>query len=143
MTNNLQSNRLAQIKSRLAAATPGPWRAVRNNAMGETWFNIGADGDENILSMVDDLNDECLTQKISDAELIANCPADLAWLIERCEKLQAVALSLSELLEVHEGECRLDHNNNCQEHMCFGGDGSCFVADAREHLAALESDREV
>lgn len=88
MTNNLQSNRLAQIKSRLAAATPGPWRAVRNNAMGETWFNIGADGDENILSMVDDLNDECLTQKISDAELIANCPADLAWLIERCEKLE-------------------------------------------------------
>ena len=93
MTNNLQNNRLAQIKARLTAATPGPWKAYNENeppygalwcVANELYHNPKSDDDRAL-----GLQLECGTKE--DAELIANAPTDLAWLIERCEKLEAVA----------------------------------------------------
>lgn len=49
-----------------------------------------------------------------------------------------IAAALSEILEQYEESCCFDHNNNCQEHLCFGGDGTCYVEDAKNALAAFE-----
>ncbi len=83
---------LSGIRGRLAAATPGPWRAVRNNGMGETWFNIFAHNDDNVLAMIGDLADKI--KKCPNAALIASSPTDLALAVEVIE-IQAKALELA------------------------------------------------
>lgn len=67
---------LAQVRERLAKATPGPWRAVRNNAMGETWFNIFTRGDEQVLAMIGDCADK--VKEDPNATLIAHAPTDIS-----------------------------------------------------------------
>jgi hypothetical protein len=74
---------LAAIKARVEAATPGPWRAVRNNAMGETWFNIFTKGDDQVLAMIGDLADKVL--KCPNAELVAHAPTDISRLLKALE----------------------------------------------------------
>lgn len=33
---------------------------------------------------------------------------------------------------IDDDPCRFDHNNNCQEHCCFEGNGKCYMADLKE-----------
>ena len=53
----------------------------------------------------------------------------------------AMADSLTELLDAYADDCYFDHNGNCQAHACFGGEGTCFVTDARKALLDFEAAR--
>lgn len=71
------TQRLSEIKSRLAAATPGKWhfhgdRPYTGTEYGDCHLDGLFGGDWNK----------------SDKDLIANAPADLAWLIEQVETAQ-------------------------------------------------------
>ena len=88
------TDRLDEIKARLDKATPGPWKSEQNTFshdydiaiawdryhpfkfIGRIW-NFGLKGKET-------------------AELIANCPSDIAWLISELEKERAKAAELPE-----------------------------------------------
>ena len=65
--------RLAEIRARLEAATPGPWR-------------LGYDGDHPVIE-----NDQAhgvlafLPQRDGDLDLIAHAPGDMAWLLGELE----------------------------------------------------------
>lgn len=77
-------DRLAQIKSRLAAATPGPWSWLRDE--------YRADGPRPVCRISCIEGDIALTYgNTHDADLIANAPGDLAWLIAEVERLREVA----------------------------------------------------
>lgn len=76
-----QQARIAQIRARLGAATPGPW---------QTWPD-GADESVESASVgrfVCHMNSN-MRQFREDASLIANAPADLAWLLAEVERLEA------------------------------------------------------
>ncbi len=70
--------RIDEIKKRLAAATPGPW--LKHEA-----YHVICKVGEALHGIV------CrLPPKDTDADLIANAPADLAYLIERLEAAEAL-----------------------------------------------------
>lgn len=73
------------IKDRLAAATPGPWRCVRDDP-NEYVISIATVNDEILITMPNDV--VCSTPE-DDADLIANAPADLAALVAEVERLRA------------------------------------------------------
>ncbi len=78
---------LDQAEERLKAATPGPWRSVRNNAMGETWFNIFARDNDNVLAMLGDLDDKLM--ECPNAQLIASSPETITRLLGMVRVLRA------------------------------------------------------
>ena len=76
-----QQARIAQIRARLGAATPGPW---------QTW----PDGTEESVESVSVGRFVChmnsnMRQFRADASLIANAPADLVYLLAEVERLEA------------------------------------------------------
>jgi hypothetical protein len=77
MTDEEREDRMEAIEGRLAKATPGPWHAqqARYPDLGEGWSVHTADG-------------EILRPTLENAELVANAPADLLWLIERVRDLE-------------------------------------------------------
>jgi hypothetical protein len=74
------SDRMGEIRGRLAAATPGPWAAefdACSQCGGEWWVDGPPGGRHAQFAMK------------ADAEVISNAPADLAWLIGEVERLTA------------------------------------------------------
>ena len=75
-------DRIAEIRARLDAATPGPW-LVRNG-----WVDLNnLHGDVIPVGHND-----------ADADLIAHAPADIAWLLDEVERLRNTNLSVSNSL---------------------------------------------
>lgn len=68
-------DRIAEIRARLAAATPGPWRADEDEII---WSDEGID----IIHVV--VNPE-------NADLIAHAPDDLRWCLDEIDRLRAAA----------------------------------------------------
>ena len=82
-------DRLAEIRGRLEAATPGPWE-IHDSC---SWRRIGRrhphkDGD--ILCPTNDRSDghPNLNVKPEDLILMAHAPTDIAWLLEENELLR-------------------------------------------------------
>lgn len=82
------AEREQQIRARLAAATPGPWQMARS---------APGDGFENL--SIQSASDEVIVggcgccgspygSNVADAALIANAPADLAYLLEENQRLR-------------------------------------------------------
>ena len=73
------SDRIDAIRDRLAKATPGPWETVptTGNAV------ASPDGDGYWTDVADRIESE------PDADLIANAPADLAYLLAEMDKARA------------------------------------------------------
>lgn len=84
------TERAEQIQARIEAATPGPWAQ-------EDYVDIDADGSYDLAHVTAPDPDEpdtavrgvALGILREDAGLIANAPADLAWLLAERVKLQA------------------------------------------------------
>ena len=74
---------LEDIKKRLEAATPGPWE-------------ISCD----TLVMAEDIYITEIDSHGDDAELIANAPTDIAWLIAEVERLHNVVDVLRHEMDV-------------------------------------------
>lgn len=109
------NEKLKEIEARLEKATPGPWRAVRNNALGETWFNIFSLGDNNVLAMIGDLADE--VKQSPDADLIAHAPTDLALLLSLVKEYRAALEQIDSEWCPH-SNIRLDQNENLSRDWC-------------------------
>lgn len=85
------SERVAQIEKRLAAATPGPWTTEKPKKITEGpaagWPDraviAGTVGGQGIYTSPGHKGG---TFPAADCELIANAPADLAWLIEKLKR---------------------------------------------------------
>jgi hypothetical protein len=102
-------NRLQQIKNRLAAATPAPWR-VQCEGDSECWSLIGArKGVEYALGTIGGYFEEgrdpasglpVPVDNGPDAELIANAPGDLEWAVGEIERLRSLVQSVFEQAEV-------------------------------------------
>jgi hypothetical protein len=74
------TDRLAEIKARLAAATPGPWEIPEGSLNGNAWAIgpiVGYDYDA-LGVTADDPN----------AMLVSHAPADIAWLVAEIERLR-------------------------------------------------------
>lgn len=72
-------DRLTEIRARLDAATPGPWKRSLSGSRYNPWkVHRGA-----ILVALSGESPE-------DADLIAHAPADIAWLLAEVEELRAV-----------------------------------------------------
>lgn len=83
MSNDERQARIALIKARLEAATPGPW---------QTWPDGTEESVESVAvgRFVCHLNSN-MRQFREDAALIANAPDDLAWLLSEVEAATARA----------------------------------------------------
>ena len=71
-------DRLAEIRARLDAATPGPWF----HYPGEPWVTNATDEPRIIVATVSP------RMTGDNADLIAHAPADIAWLLAEVERLQ-------------------------------------------------------
>jgi hypothetical protein len=79
--------RIGQIEDRLKAATPGPWDAHHDDHgddYGETWVKGSGDDHEDKWNKVCALSyDSSLFENhANNSKFIANCPSDLATLLE-------------------------------------------------------------
>lgn len=81
----MSATRIAEIRARLAAATPGPWDVgERDGGMGWDVFQVNGD----------DLPQPRLRGMFGhqpDAEFIAHAPADLQWCLARIAALETAA----------------------------------------------------
>jgi len=97
-------NRIQEIEDRLAKATPGPWAWATGwhcSDSGPTYvFSEGPryQGTHSGSSIPDDH-----PQVDADADLIANAPADIAYLLDYVSDLESEAQSLRAQLRVAEG----------------------------------------
>lgn len=74
---------LQPIKSRLAAATPGPWWSARGASFG-TYFAVAVVGNNEVRT--EQGNQACSDN--ADADLIAHAPTDLAALVAEVERFR-------------------------------------------------------
>lgn len=87
--------RTEEIRTRLAAATPGPWHAWDR---GIGWEVHEGDGCAQRMCM--EINSEFReTFRAGDAALIANAPADLAYLLGRIEALEGKNAALEAVVD--------------------------------------------
>jgi hypothetical protein len=91
-------SRIEEIRARLTAATPGKWRdkpSVHGNRY--RYVNIGKDEAYTTLEL-----------EATDARLIANAPADLAFLLDRVEKLESALRQAEETWRLTERPTHID-----------------------------------
>jgi hypothetical protein len=91
-------DRIAAIRARLAAATPGPWVKVQHgntgNRAGDSWWTVNRGFDDGRLVQA---GSGQIARMVSiakgggDAALVAHAPDDIAWLLAEVERLQAHA----------------------------------------------------
>ena len=75
--------RAAAVRARLEAATPGPWqRVLRWSQVDRDWTQAAVTGDPSIVG-----DAYPIPRSDADADLIANAPVDLAWLLAERERL--------------------------------------------------------
>ncbi len=79
-------SKLSEIKARLAAATPGPW-SIEEHGTGETLFSYVAGENFHPLNLISFDDPDAKWPK--NKALIANAPADMAWLVAELERAQA------------------------------------------------------
>ncbi len=83
--------RLAEIKARLAAATPGPWEVLHNSSSDVSVFSTSPHaGQKAVAWMAETLRCE------QNAELIAHAPTDLADLLAYVGQLEGLLRDLCE-----------------------------------------------
>jgi len=105
-------DRIAEIKARLKAATPGPWTPHDNH--GVKYVSNGKDGrfakfDNRICEAAFNLNHPPINENMS---LIAHAPSDLAYLIEQNDGLEDnLAVALDTLRDEGEENNRLWDEN--------------------------------
>lgn len=80
------TDRLAEIRARLNAATPGPWE-WREWSCGDEAIT-GPDNTGFVVNV-----DEATPH--ADADLIAHAPADIAWLLDEVERLRSPMVNLN------------------------------------------------
>ncbi|MNI26719.1 hypothetical protein D3C73_804300 [compost metagenome] len=102
------NERIQEIKERHAAATPGPWRTfVKDNFVNEDNYRtiIAGVGFYSPPKYVGFGCDLYISE--ADAELIANAPSDIAYLLSEVERLQTGFEVLSKTpVHVHPSEIR-------------------------------------
>lgn len=88
MNDDERQARIAQIRARLEAATPGPWDERRQDDYAcAAYYSIWG-GDAEVIAT--DWNDEQYPPtRQADCDLIANAPADLAYLLSELAAAQA------------------------------------------------------
>jgi len=95
------TDRLAQIEARLAAATPGPWEWDRARHGDDILTVVVAPdfptGDERVQSVTMDALP-------ADAVLIANAPADLRYLLDRVREAEEALSSANAHIDLTQGE---------------------------------------
>ena len=77
-------DRLADIKKRLLATTPGAWGVVERDDDGD-WIVSGADGTYIAQTSYDGLSVTTRETCRGDAEFIAHAKEDIAFLLEKLE----------------------------------------------------------
>lgn len=100
-----REQRLAEIKGRLKAATPGPW-SIEEHGTGETLFSY-VNGEQfhplNLISF-----DDPDARWPRNKALIANAPTDIEWLVAELERalrvVESVRLADSGKLNAELGE---------------------------------------
>jgi len=92
--------RIDEIRERLDKATPGPWH-LHSQEGGDIHDITGRVDDEHGVIIYA----EC---ESSDADLIANAPADLAWCLRKIERLSAKLAMVSLIVD--------DEPDSCPEH---------------------------
>jgi hypothetical protein len=92
----IKSNRIAEIKARLAAATPGPWTA---NLQGN-YVDVQTERDKRLeqrrgwrhylleINLHFDFREKEYSQASANAEFVANAPADIAYLLAEVKRLK-------------------------------------------------------
>jgi hypothetical protein len=95
----MTTDRVDAIRSRLSAATPGPWELDSFDDPRESRTFTAVDDEPLVCSTTrydadyerfEDFDDErFLAQREADGQLVANAPADLAWLLEENARLTA------------------------------------------------------
>lgn len=73
------SDRIAEIRTRLNAATPGPW------SRDPVLVYLGDDRGDHRVRSYPGLPTVAVSEQAADADLIAHAPADIAWLLEQYE----------------------------------------------------------
>jgi ubiquinone biosynthesis protein UbiJ len=78
-------DRLAEIRARLDAATPGPWRLIKplSTASRNVLHNVVRDTIPNHSEEMGEYRGRWM-----DADLIAHAPDDIAWLLDEVERLE-------------------------------------------------------
>lgn len=80
-------DRLAEIRARLDAATPGPWNVRTNGSWLRPRAVVYRDSNQHANNV-----DVCQLigerREWADADLIAHAPADIAWLLDEVERLR-------------------------------------------------------
>ncbi|THV25986.1 hypothetical protein [Glycomyces paridis] len=93
------TDRLAEIRARLDAATPGPWQDAGDVSGIET-----ASGER--ITIGDDSGYGCVYIDDGDRDLLANAPADLTYLLDVAEDCEARLAAKQHLVDSLQG--RLD-----------------------------------
>jgi predicted metal-dependent phosphoesterase TrpH len=103
---SLSRERLAAIRERLAAATPGPWEASHRHVHGTASDDEMAGLGWEIVGPPEPMN-RGQFRRAADAALIANAPQDLADLLAERDALEAQVAALREALaEAHSSAAR-------------------------------------
>lgn len=77
------TDRLTEIKTRLAKATPGPWR--RGEGIYDDLIDSAGVPYRGLIAYVDSEDCDVHGQKEHNLDLIAHSPDDIAWLIDQLE----------------------------------------------------------
>jgi hypothetical protein len=83
--------RIDEIRARLEAATPGPWRHYQN--LGDTWTVCWESEDGKQGRAVGDIDE------MQDASFIATAPEDVRYLLEELDKAQLAIRTLAGSLQ--------------------------------------------
>lgn len=124
----MNAERIAEIRGRLGAATPGPWDpATWNNYDDGGWAAVGPHhecSDEDGCGCADEDHD---TRKRADrdAAFIAHAPADLADALDALEELRALLRRLEWVGHVDRERCYV-----CNAAKWHGHAESCELAEA-------------
>lgn len=82
-------SRIEEIRARLSAATPGPWRTQRaDEESGEIDWEVMSGAKGTPVARVSEADDYGLPTTRGDAALIAAAPADLAYLLAELERVE-------------------------------------------------------
>lgn len=109
-------NPLSLIKARLAAATPGPWKAFERGSWGGCGFGVATTDNPSEQDEVKEwfVCESTLPSASNNAEFIAHAPTDIARLIKALEKCReqrdeyAFKLPIKEYLAQEKDDAELD-----------------------------------
>lgn len=129
------SDRVQEIRDRLDAATPGPWRVLEDDwdgyAVADRSQGIGT---AYIASEMQQGHDEGK----SDAAFIANAPDDVAWLLDELAKYKRGGKTLGEMVD----QLTQDQLDATGLHDLIDEDGDGPWDDVHEALMALRPERD-